>query len=376
MKTLVLELGSWRVRYRWLGSGKGGEVLNVLGRLKTKVVIGDKLRQNPTYVMSRPSQRGVIVDWELQKTIIADIVLNLPAGVSTGDVRVVVSVAPVMAQTEALRTEILAVFFEDFRFSQVVILDSSLCVQFCPEINQQFNSDDWQNPCGLIIDVAFASVRVVPVFNTAAIPGASVRMDVGGRVLNNFLKETLAATHVDLDDNPLLVERLRELVCYCRADEEREDESVHVQLPTFVDAANCEPGIVADLSPSSTSVSLRRERWIIPELLFCPEIAGIQQCGVVEATQTALLRCPPELRPAIIKKVMITGGLSKTPNFVEKFTARFRATLPTELAENFRVVHVAATADTLNFRGAVALAESEADLQNLGVFTKQMFFGS
>lgn len=76
-------------------------------------------------------------------------------------------------------------------------------------------------------------------------------------------------------------------------------------------------------------ITLRHERFMVPELLFSPMDAGIHQLGVAECITSAifrrgLLREVPLLRPALLARVHLMGGLSRTPGFRDRLNDELR----------------------------------------------------
>lgn len=76
------------------------------------------------------------------------------------------------------------------------------------------------------------------------------------------------------------------------------------------------------------------ERIRVPEILFQPSIAGLDQAGVAELLSDLLYRrldgnfSANGQSHSMIQDVFITGGLAKLPNFVERTTKDFTAFLP------------------------------------------------
>lgn len=74
---------------------------------------------------------------------------------------------------------------------------------------------------------------------------------------------------------------------------------------------------------------LNVERIRVPEVLFQPTIAGIDQAGVAEVCGDILTkRFPSETASVMLKDVFVTGGYSQVPNFDARLTAELRSLLP------------------------------------------------
>ncbi|KAK9477679.1 hypothetical protein V1514DRAFT_308648 [Lipomyces japonicus] len=76
---------------------------------------------------------------------------------------------------------------------------------------------------------------------------------------------------------------------------------------------------------------LNIERIRVPEVIFQPLMAGIDQAGVVEiATDTILRRLPTEQGLKVCKDVFLTGGFSLVPEFDVRMRRELQAVLPVD----------------------------------------------
>ncbi|EGW34252.1 uncharacterized protein SPAPADRAFT_54412 [Spathaspora passalidarum NRRL Y-27907] len=74
---------------------------------------------------------------------------------------------------------------------------------------------------------------------------------------------------------------------------------------------------------------LNVERIRVPEILFQPNIAGLDQAGISEICSGLInRRLEREAAERVIKDVFITGGLAKLPNFQTRVERDFRSFLP------------------------------------------------
>jgi actin-related protein 6 len=66
------------------------------------------------------------------------------------------------------------------------------------------------------------------------------------------------------------------------------------------------------------SIELNGLRFIVPELLFNPNINGIEEGGIQDGIAQAIKECHPDFRNLMHENIVITGGNSKFPNFKER----------------------------------------------------------
>ena len=83
----------------------------------------------------------------------------------------------------------------------------------------------------------------------------------------------------------------------------------------------------------SSQFHLNVERIRVPEVIFQPSIAGVDQAGLVEIAEDILMQrlSGHAARDAILKDVFVTGGYSMFQNFEERLRSELRAVLPADV---------------------------------------------
>ena len=83
----------------------------------------------------------------------------------------------------------------------------------------------------------------------------------------------------------------------------------------------------------SNQFHLNVERIRVPEVVFQPSIAGVDQAGLVEIAEDIFMQrlSGTSARDDILKDVFITGGYSMFQGFEERLQAELRAVLPAEM---------------------------------------------
>lgn len=89
----------------------------------------------------------------------------------------------------------------------------------------------------------------------------------------------------------------------------------------------------AESQREAHQLHLNVERIRVPEVIFQPSIAGIDQAGLVEiAADVVLQRFPAgEDQQRLLKDVFLTGGNTMFEGFEERFRKEYRSVLPTGL---------------------------------------------
>lgn len=400
-KVIVVDNGGCVIKAGYAGQSNPRKCIpNAIARGKRdkKLYVGDKIQSGAPlaeYILTRPSQRGLVLDWECQKIIWENGLFVRDKTGSSFNVladaeklTIVVTVAP--GTPQSVRKETLDVLFHDYRFYRAVLMESILASQFSSGISSQFTKDDWDNPCGLLVDVGFSSMTVMPVFQTQAITHTTQRVSFGGRVLNNLLRERLAYLQVDLDDNPLLVQHIRETVCQVagpeglkhRLDELRATapkDIVGYVLPDFSSTSGgpyvgFQVESESQVPPGSQAVKIGADRFAICEALFSPQTFGVDKVGIVDAIVRSVSLCDECIRDCVASKIIVSGGLAMIPGFLGRLQADLESALRT-IAPNVESIRLITEPDGRTdlsaWRGASQVATNEDDLAYLGAVYRQ-----
>lgn len=205
--------------------------------------------------------------------------------------------------------------------------------------------------------------------------------------MTNYLTRLLSLRHYDMRNDTHIVNEMKETACYVSLDfssdlektwkgtrgERRESYlsgggiAKDYVLPDFHTRST---GIVRDYDPSRASrakklavgessediITLRNERFVIPELLFHPSDVGLRQPGVADVVLQSLQGLPVGLWPALLANVVVVGGNSLFDGFVQRLQQEIVQRVPDDC-----IVRVARPANPVNstWQGGANLAKHE-----------------
>ena len=202
--------------------------------------------------------------------------------------------------------------------------------------------------CLLVVDSGYSHTTVTPVYKGQPLQRAIRRLDIGGKLLTNYLKEMVSMRQYNMLDETYIMNEVKEAVCFVSNDfkrdmertwkgnRNREAEGVVVDyvLPDpnarkqgFMrphDAilhAKKKKGALSGLSPDILSedvLILGNERFTVPELLFAPGDIGLKQAGIPDMILQSLSVLPPALHAAFLANVLVVGGNGLIPGFMER----------------------------------------------------------
>ena len=207
--------------------------------------------------------------------------------------------------------------------------------------------------CLLVIDSGFSHTTVTPLYNGRPIHQAIRRLEVGGKLLTNYLKELVSIRHFNLVDETYLTNEIKEAVCYVSGDfrddlertwkrsnkylkkrnEGDPDVLIDYVLPDYKANGHGsirphDPSLAARLkkmgavggpdAPTEDFMTLGNERFTVPELLFNPSNIGMKEAGIPQTVFQSLSGIPPGLWPAMLANIIVVGGNSNLKGFMER----------------------------------------------------------
>lgn len=283
----------------------------------------------------------------------------------------------------AARRTSLQMYFEDLQFASVATkLASTLALahNLAPSSSSTAGATGgtW---AAVVVDAGFGASFVVPHVvagaNIVPVAAAVRRVDVGGKVLTNVLKEAVSFRHWNMMQEVALVRDVMEQVCRVSPDFARDIRGApgavppqHYLLPDYstsatghvltpaemaawlaahgegggsapgsgegVDTARC----VRKMRAAGEQIlSLGCEQFAVPEVLFNPSDVGINQYGVADAVADAVRTVArvtytsdslmlAALTDALYSRVLLRGGCARFPGFRDRMDAELRAVAP------------------------------------------------
>jgi actin-related protein 6 len=314
------------------------------GKSDRKAYVGDELDnciEIASLTYRRPVERGYVVNWELQGELwdraLGPAVLNVRSAAEHSLTLTEAPFAPL-----PLRQLTWEMAFEEYRFQ-------SLCVA-TPAYFAAVAAN--KTDCSLIIDSGYSFTHVTPVFNGVPVAAGIRRINVGGKVLTNFLKEIVSFRYWNMMEETLLMNIIKERCCYVSQDfigdmQAMARGSLDIRreyvLPDYTTThrghikgyespppAPITPVGVAPAQREEQVLPMHNERITVPEALFQPSDVGIRQAGIAEAVFQSLEAVRADIRPLFLANVVVTGGCALFPGFQERLQRELRAGGPAE----------------------------------------------
>ncbi|KAJ8686322.1 hypothetical protein QAD02_022116 [Eretmocerus hayati] len=280
-----------------------------------------------------PFQKGYLINWDIQKTVWDYIFSKECCPVNLNQVSLIITEPPFNFPSN--QEAMIEIFFEEFEVASLLKINpSTLC-------NYNYRHRNTTSKCCIVVDVGYSFCHIIPYINDVKIKAGIRRIDVGGKLLTNHLKEILSYRQLHVMDETYVVNQVKEDCCFVSQDFNADmeiakkvkfDENTIVKDYVLPDFTTIRRGYVVDPGTDSDQQTLRmnNERFTIPEILFHPSDVGIKQMGIPEAIIDCLKNCEYETWPHLLSNIVLTGGSSKFPGMRERVLRDVQSLAPSE----------------------------------------------
>lgn len=250
----------------------------------------------------------------------------------------------------------------------------------------------------LLIDSGYSFTTVTPIFQGRPLQSAIRRLDVGGKFMTNYLTRLLSLRHYDMRNDSYIVNEIKEKTCYVSLDFKGDLEKTwkgtrgerreayltgagiakDYVLPDFHSRTE---GIVRDYDATTTAkqrklaaaasnediLTLRNERFAVPEILFNPSDIGMRVPGLADLVHQSLQALPVGLWPGLLANIQVVGGNAQFEGFIIRLQKEIVERVPDAC-----VVRVARPENPIcsTWRGAANFARHE-HVEKLAVTKKE-----
>ena len=299
--TVVLDIGQFsskcgfagedfpsQVFFTIVGSPKYRQIdYEYAGMKKEEFYVGDEIQSLGLYKIIYPIEKGIIQNWISFEKIIDYIFYNLRVDPSL--VNVLFAVHPLFPHGDLKR--LFELFLEQYQ-----------CMAFYPVLGSMLTLYSGGFQTGLVIEIGDSITRIVPIYEGYKIDHAIRILDIGGRTLTRYMEKILGEKGYSADSSIRreLVRALKEKACFVSLDYKEDLKRVEQYEKQYS-------------LPDGSTLSLSRERFEVPELLFNPSLE-LEEDPLPEAIMDVIDMCDVDVRPDLLNNIFLSGGSSMFPN--------------------------------------------------------------
>src|ERR1700761_4350258 len=167
---------------------------------------------------------------------------------------------------------------------------------------------------GIVLDAGDGVSHAVPVYEGFAMPSSIRRIDVAGRDVTEHLQTLLRKAgyvfHTSAEKE--VVRQIKEATGYVALDPKKEEKEWHST------GGKGEKQTVQYTLPDGHKISIGAERFRAPEILFDPELVGLEYPGIHQIVVDAINRTDLDLRKHLFANIVLSGGSTLTRGFGDR----------------------------------------------------------
>lgn len=256
-------------------------------------VIGETaIRKRGILTLKYPIEHGVVTNWSDMEKIWKHTYEAL--AVEPDDHPVLLTEPPMNPKKN--REKMTEIMFENFRVPALYVAIQAVLSLYATG-----------RTIGVVADSGDGVTHTVPIYEGYALPHASMRLDLAGRDLTDYLGKLLMERGVSLTTSAErdIIRDIKEKLCYVATnyDEELEQFTVHKN----------EEQQIYEL-PDGHKINIGNESFRCPEALFKPSLLGQEGSGLHEAIFASIAGCDMDLRREMYGNVVLSGGTSMFRN--------------------------------------------------------------
>jgi len=347
--TFILDNGGYCIKAGYATQSSPRVIPNCIVKAKAekrRAFIGDQIqdcRELSALYYMLPFQKGYLVNWDHQKTI-WDYIFGKQSFHLKADELNLIFTEPYF-NFSSIQEGLSEIFFEEYGFKSLLRTHPGdlSCYQ-----NKLENPEE---KCCLVIDSGYSFTHIVPYVLGKRVRNAVKRIDVGGKLLTNHLKEIISYRQLHVLEETYVMNDCKEDCCYVTTDWNSDMKSCQSRTANTVardyvlpDFTSIRRGYMKSAAESSGKpadgeqiIRMNNERFMVPEILFSPSDIGIQQMGIPEAVQLAVSICDEMAQPWLYRNIVLTGGNVKFPGFKERLEQEIRALAPDNMEVKIRI---------------------------------------
>nr|CAD7448036.1 unnamed protein product [Timema bartmani]CAD7459813.1 unnamed protein product [Timema tahoe] len=208
----VLDNGAYTSKAGFASSGEPRAIPNCIMKAKSerrRPFIGDQVedcRDASGLFYILPFQKGYLVNWDVQKNVWDYIFGKDCCSVNFTESPLIVT-EPYF-NFNSIQEGMAEIFFEDYECQGLLRINSGDLSSY------KYRTDKPSSLCCLLVDSGFSFTHIVPYIKGKKLKQGIRRIDVGGKVLTNHLKEIISYRQLHVMDETFVVNQVKEDACY------------------------------------------------------------------------------------------------------------------------------------------------------------------
>ena len=274
---------------------------NIIENNENVFLFGNEAYESETF--KYPIENGTIIDWNGMEKI-WDYIFTNKLRVDPSEHNVMITEKSLNPKNN--KEKISQIMFENFEVSGLYIAN--------PAVLSLLSTGRFT---GFVIDSGESITNFVPIFEGYSLPNSMIKIDLAGKDITDYLikilEQEIGATFKTFKDKKITSTNIKENTCYVALDFEKE-KTIYKPMTYKM--------------PDGKEITIKDQRFRIPEILFHPEICGKYFDGIAQNCINSINKSDNDLKRDLYKCIYLSGGSTLFSGFPERLTKEIQILAP------------------------------------------------